>query len=67
MKRKDLDNDRRSFLRTALATGVAAGAVTSVDAVAGLAPGSDGARESGEPDGYRLTDHVKAYYQSLKR
>lgn len=58
------DQGRRQFLRSALATGVAAGAAgASANAVAGLAP----AVQPEPQTGYQLTDHVKAYYQSLLR
>lgn len=65
MKRKEHDKSRRAFLRNAAATGIAAGAAaTSVDAVADLVP--EAGRQERE-DGYRLTDHVKAYYKSFTR
>ena len=65
MKRKQHDKSRRAFLRNAAATGIAAGAAAaSVDAVADLVP--DAGRQQ-QRDGYRLTDHVKAYYKSFTR
>ena len=72
MKRKDHDvrgqdhdQGRRNFLRAAAVSGMAAGAATtSVDAVAGIAPE---APAEAEEKGYRLTEHVKAYYESFNR
>jgi hypothetical protein len=65
MKPTKTDKSRRSFLRQVAATGVAAGAAAaSVDAVAGAAPDVD---KTEEKTGYRLTDHVRAYYESLTR
>ena len=66
MNRKQTDRGRRAFLRNAVTTGIAASAAAaSVDAVAGLAP--EGGNEAEKASGYRLTDHVKAYYQSFTR
>jgi len=65
MKHEQIDKNRRSFLQRAAATGVAAGAATtSLDAVAGMAAEVDKVEEK---QGYRLTEHVKAYYKSLTR
>lgn len=65
MKATKTDQGRRSFLRRAAATGVAAGAAAaSVDAVAGVVP--DEEKTEGKT-GYRVSDHVKAYYKSLTR
>lgn len=65
MKREDIDKGRRSFLQRAAATGVAAGAATaSLDAVASIVPDAD---KTEEKTGYQLSDHVKAYYESLTR
>jgi hypothetical protein len=65
MKRKQHDTGRRAFLRSAVATGIAAGATTaSVDAVAELMPED---RETTKPAGYRVTEHVNAYYKSFTR
>jgi Rieske Fe-S protein len=65
MKRKDHDKSRRAFLRNAAATGIAAGAAAaSVDAVAEIVPDAE---EPEQKNGYRLTDHVQAYYKSFNR
>ena len=67
MKPEKHDEDRRTFLRGALTTGVAAAAAaTSLNTVADLAP-EDAANPSQEETGYRLTEHVKAYYESFSR
>lgn len=66
MKRKEHDKSRRSFLRRAAATGIAAGAAAaSVDAVADIVPEAGGGAD--RKDGYRMTEHVKAYYKSFTR
>jgi Rieske Fe-S protein len=65
MKRKETDTRRRAFLRSAMATGVAAGAATTaVDAVAGVLPET---AETAKDAGYQLTAHVQAYYKSFTR
>ena len=66
MKRKDTDKSRRDFLRNAVATGVAAGAAsTAANAVAGVLP--EETEATGKETGYRLTEHVQAYYKSFTR
>lgn len=66
MKHNEANQGRRSFLRRAVATGVTAGAaVTSLGAVARqVVPAAD---EPEQQAGYRVTEHVKAYYESLTR
>lgn len=66
MKHHDANQERRSFLRRAVATSVAASAAAaSLDAVARqVAPAEDKPQEQ---TGYRVTEHVQAYYQSLTR
>ena len=64
-KRIAQDKGRRAFLRNAVATGIAAGvASASADAVAGFTPE---AQVEDNERGYRLTEHVKAYYESFNR
>ena len=67
MKHNEANQGRRSFLRRAVATGVAAGAAaTSLGAVARqVAPAPEA--EPPAQGGYQVTEHVKAYYQSLTR
>lgn len=66
MKHNEANQGRRSFLRRAVATGVTAGAAaTSLGAVARqVVPAAD---EPQRQAGYRVTEHVEAYYQSLTR
>ena len=67
MKPENHDKDRRTFLRGALVTGVAAAtATTSLHTAADLAP-KDAGTPLQEETGYRLTEHVKAYYESFTR
>jgi hypothetical protein len=67
MKSNDANQGRRSFLRRAVATGAAAGAVAaSLDAVARQIAPTEEAKPQGQT-GYRETEHVKAYYESLTR
>ena len=66
MKHNEANQGRRSFLRRAVATGVTAGAAaTSLGAVARqVVPAAD---EPPRHAGYRVTEPVEAYYQSLPR
>ena len=54
---------RRKFLRQASAAGGAA-AVAATAPTAALAQGAEDRGSSPEPQGYRLTEHVLAYYKS---
>jgi hypothetical protein len=67
MKHDEANQGRRSFLRRAVATGVTAGvAATSLGAVARqVVPAAEG--EPQREAGYRVTEHVRAYYESLTR
>lgn len=64
---KQVSESRRDFLRKAGATGgVAAVAVSAPGAVlAETAPEQSAAAD--KPEGYRLTEHVLAYYKSATR
>jgi hypothetical protein len=67
MKHNDANQERRSFLRRAVATGVTAGAAaTSLGAVAHQVVPA-GEQEPQGQAGYRVTEHVRAYYESLTR
>lgn len=67
MKQHDANQERRSFLRRAVATSVAAtAAAASLDAVARQVAPAEGDKPQ-EQTGYHVTDHVQAYYQSLTR
>jgi hypothetical protein len=68
MKAKPVESARRKFLAGMVATGSAA-------AIVALAPHGESAqrsvatdKQSREPEssGYRLTEHVDAYYRSLR-
>ncbi len=66
MKPKKVNQSRRSFLRRAAQTGVAAGAASvSLDAMATMVSETDEPAENAA--GYKLSDHVKAYYKSQTR
>ena len=67
MKHDEANQGRRSFLRRAVATGVTAGvAATSLGAVARqVVPAAEG--EPQREAGYRVTEQVRAYYESLTR
>ncbi|MBP2648462.1 MAG: hypothetical protein H6Q77_2086 [Gemmatimonadetes bacterium] len=67
MKHNEANQGRRSFLRRAVATGVTAGAAaTSLGAVARQVAPATEVEPQGQA-GYRVTEHVKAYYESLTR
>ena len=67
MKHNEANEGRRSFLRRAVATGVAAGAAaTSLGAVARQVVPTGEEEPQGQA-GYRETEHVRAYYESLTR
>ena len=67
MKPKKTDHHRRSFLRRAVTTGAAAGAATfSLDAAADALV-TDRADAEEQRSGYRLSEHVAAYYKSQTR
>ena len=57
----ETDKGRRQFLRAGAAAGV--GAVATVSLPAQASAGPEEAPEQ-EPKGYRLTDHILAYYRS---
>ena len=66
MKNSEANEGRRSFLRRAVATGVTAGAAAaSLGAVARQVVPT--AEEPQGQAGYRVTEHVRAYYESLTR
>lgn len=66
MKSKKVNRSRRSFLRRAAQTGVAAGAASiSLDTMATVVPNAD--EPERKEDGYQLSDHVQAYYKSQTR
>ena len=57
---------RRNFL-LALGAGGAGAAALAARSLSGVAPAATGATDPAETgDGYRLTDHVKRYYQTAK-
>lgn len=61
------NEERRSFLKGAAALGGGAAAsliLPSVAQAAEAAPASE--REPGKSAGYRVTDHVVRYYETLK-
>ena len=65
MKRKTIDGGRRKFLRHSLLTGAAASAATvPLEGAAALIPEDN---DSENHSGYRVSEHVKAYYRTLKR
>jgi hypothetical protein len=67
MKPRKVNHQRRSFLRRAVTTGAAAGAATlSLDAAADALV-MDRADAEQKTSGYRLSDHVAAYYKSQTR
>ena len=61
----DQSTDRRRFLKTTVATGIAAGtaALLPEAAVAGAAEAS---KPEQKREGYRVTPHVRDYYRSAK-
>ena len=64
--RRPTDAKRRGFLLALGAGGVGAAAMAA-RALPGAAPAAtSGAAEAASGDGYRLTDHVKRYYQTTK-
>ena len=67
MKHDEANQGRRSFLRRAVATGVTAGAAaTSLGAMARQVVPVAAEEPQGQA-GYRVTEHVRAYYESLTR
>ena len=67
MKSTKTDHQRRAFLRRAVTTGAAAGAATfSLDAAADALV-TDRADAEEQRSGYRLSEHVAAYYKSQTR
>ncbi len=62
--KKDLDKERREFIKksTLVGAGIAAAAVAPVSAVAGVAVDKP---EDKQQKGYQLTPHVIEYYKSL--
>jgi len=67
MKRKsNVDpKSRRGFLKELAAAGGAV-AVASVASPAVAEPALEKPRTTDEPDGYQVTDHVKAYYDKAR-
>lgn len=62
-------NERRRFLKTSLAVGVATAASAAVArGLSAPGTGSEGsvAEPVENPGGYRLTEHVRAYYRSIR-
>ncbi|PMG29147.1 formate dehydrogenase [Shewanella sp. 10N.286.52.C2] len=64
MKKQASDMGRRQMLK-ALAVGSAAGAVATVSGQA-LAASPEATPVVGKSDGYRETDHVCSYYDTLR-
>ncbi|MCH1919645.1 twin-arginine translocation signal domain-containing protein [Shewanella sp. A3A] len=64
MKKQASDMSRRQLLKT-LALGSAAGAVTTVSGQA-LAATEATATAAKQADGYRETEHVRSYYDTLR-
>ena len=56
---------RRNFL-LALGAGGAGAAALAARSLSGIAPAATGATDPDAGEGYRLTDHVKRYYQTTK-
>jgi ferric-dicitrate binding protein FerR (iron transport regulator) len=56
---------RRNFL-LALGAGGAGAAALAARSLSGVAPAATGATDPDAGEGYRLTDHVKRYYQTAK-
>jgi len=56
---------RRGFL-LALGAGSAGAAALAARSLSGVAPAADAAADSEASQGYRLTDHVKRYYETAK-
>ena len=56
---------RRRFL-LALGAGGAGAAAIAARSLSGVAPAATDANDSASGEGYRLTDHVKRYYQTAK-
>jgi hypothetical protein len=63
--RSRTDSRRRGFL-LALGAGGAGAAALAARKLTGVAPQGDAAAPSDDGQGYRLTDHVKRYYQTTK-
>ncbi|GGY98959.1 twin-arginine translocation signal domain-containing protein [Shewanella fodinae] len=64
MKKQASDMSRRQLLK-ALAVGSAAGAVATVSGQA-MAAAPQAANEPKPQDGYRETEHVRSYYDTLR-
>ncbi|MGD8568628.1 MAG: twin-arginine translocation signal domain-containing protein [Gammaproteobacteria bacterium] len=68
-KRRITDNNRREFLTSVAVVGCAAGAGGITFGVLHSAPGShtrrDDPREN-SPSGYRLTEHIRTYYDKAR-
>ncbi len=62
MKDKNTDLERRSFLKTGAVAGVVAVAMPAVS-VASVEQGSEIKQDTDE--GYRLTPHIKKYYETI--
>ena len=56
---------RRGFL-LALGVGGAGAAAIAARSLSGVAPAADAAEAAASSAGYRVTDHVKRYYQTAK-
>ena len=56
---------RRGFL-LALGVGGAGAAAIAARSLSGVAPAADAADSAADGESYRLTDHVKRYYQTAK-
>ena len=56
---------RRGFL-LALGVGGAGAAAIAARSLSGVAPAATDANDSSSGESYRLTDHVKRYYQTAK-
>ena len=63
--RSRTDTRRRGFL-LALGAGGAGAAALAARSLTGVAPQSDAAAPADDGQSYRLTDHVKRYYQTTK-
>lgn len=63
--RSRTDARRRGFL-LALGAGGAGAAALAARSLTGVAPQGDAAAPADDGQGYRLTDHVKRYYQTTK-
>jgi hypothetical protein len=63
--RRPANAKRRGFL-LALGVGGAGAAAIAARSLPGVAPATDAADSTASSEGYRLTDHVKRYYQSAK-